>query len=601
LNAPGLLARRRFGPFFLTQFLGALNDNVYKQALISMISFGTISMGGLSAGVAVNLASGLFILPFFLFSATAGQLADRLDKARIIRAVKALEIGIMALAAAGFLSGRFALLLAALALMGVHSTFFGPVKYSILPQHLAPAELVGGNAWVEGGTFLAILIGTIAGGVLAALPDGFTRWVPLATLAVAGLGYLSSRAIPPAPPAAPGLPIGWNLWRETCRIIGQGGADPLVLRSVLAISWFWFYGAVFLAQAPLYAKDYLGGGQPAMVLLLTVFSLGIGAGSAACARLSGARLEPGLVPFGALGLSLFALDMVLGTPAPGVAAAGLVQILGRPASVRLLCDFLMIGVSGGVFIVPLYTLLQVRTAPAQLSRVIAANNILNALFMVVAALMGAGLLALGWRVPQLFALTAVLNLLACAWLCFASPEFLVGCAAWLLARAAGRPRIPGLDAMADRGAVVLLCRRGHPADPLLILAASGRPVRFVMPGALPGHPLLGFLYRRSGLIDPAGADPQAQALQALARGELVCLFLEEAAAAQDGQRLQGLLERLAGSGADAHRAGSVLPLALCRAPGRRTGRVDLRIGPALGTQAASLESLGAALRDLQGA
>lgn len=430
-----LLRQRRFLPFFLTQFLGAFNDNVYKNALVVLLTFHAARYTTLAPGVLVNLCAGLFILPFFLFSATAGQIADKFEKSRLIRLTKLLEIAVMALASAAFALGSLAPMLLCLFLMGAQSALFGPVKYAILPQHLREDELVGGNALVESGTFVAILAGTLTGGVLIALPQGMA-WVSAVVIALAVLGYAASRHIPAAAPAAPGLRINWNPLTETWRNFHFTRGNRTVFLSIVGVSWFWFYGAVFLSQFPAYAKDTLGGDEHAVVLLLTLFSIGIGIGSLLCERLSGGRIELGLVPFGSIGLSLFALDLWWSSPAPGAAAAALTigEVLARGENWRALADLVAIGMFGGFYIVPLYALIQRRSEPAHRSRVIAGNNILNAFFMVIAAAMGAGLLAAGASVPQLFLVTALLNLALAAYLFSQVPEFVQRFAAWLRGR-----------------------------------------------------------------------------------------------------------------------------------------------------------------------
>ena len=392
------------------QFLGAFNDNVFKQALVILITFHAAGFAGLAPEVMVNLAGGLFILPFFLFSATAGQLADKYDKARIIRLVKVLEIAIMVIAAAGFIRHDVVLLLAALCLLGLHSTLFGPVKYAILPQALHEHELVGGNALVETGTSLAILAGTILGGLLIALPSGPGLLVPAVTIGAAALGYAVSRFVPLAPPPQPGLAIDWNPFTETWRNLEFTRRNRTVFLSILGVSWFWFFGALMIAQFPAYAKTWLGGDEGVATALFATLSVGIGVGSLLCERMSGHKVEIGLVPFGSIGLTVFALDLFFATPSiPAATAAGVGAFLAAPGSIRVLVDVALIGLFGGFYIVPLYALIQSRSDRSHQSRIIAGNNILNALFIVAAALVGAGFLALGATVPQLFLLTALLN------------------------------------------------------------------------------------------------------------------------------------------------------------------------------------------------
>ncbi|MEY2632427.1 MAG: hypothetical protein RIR00_1081 [Pseudomonadota bacterium] len=426
-----LLRETRFRPFFLTQFLGAFNDNVFKNALIVLLTFQAGQWTSLAPGVLANLAAGLFILPFFLFSASAGQLADKYDKARLARLVKLLEIGIMLLAGAGFALHSLPLLLTALFLLGLHSTLFGPVKYAILPQHLREDELIGGNALVEAGTFVAILLGTLAGGLLAAQADG-TLWITGFSLLVAIAGYASSRQIPTAPAPMPALRVNPNPFSETWRNIGFARKEKAVFLSILGISWFWLYGALFLAQFPAYARTVLGGDEGAVTLLLTVFTLGIGSGSLACEKLSGHKVEVGLVPLGAVGLSLFGLDFAWASPAmASVQGQPVAALLAAPGTWRLLADLLLLGVFGGFYCVPLYALMQQRSDADFRARIIASNNILNALFMVGGALAAAALLGSGAGIPTLFAWAALANALVAIYIFSVVPEFPRRCLAWL--------------------------------------------------------------------------------------------------------------------------------------------------------------------------
>jgi MFS family permease len=432
MSQSALLRQRRFLPLFVTQFLGALNDNVFKNALVVLLTFQAAGWTTLSPSLLANLAAGIFILPFFLFSATAGELADKYDKARIARLVKLLEILIMLLAGAGFAARSLPLLMTALFLLGCHSTLFGPVKYAILPQHLSQEELVGGNALVEAGTFVAILLGTLLGGLLAAL-EGAGTWIAAVGLAIAVAGYLASLAIPPAPPAVPGLAISRNPLAETWRIMGLARRTPTVFLCIVGISWFWLYGALFLAQFPAYARNVLGGGETTVTLLLAVFTVGIGVGSLACERLSAGRIEPGLVPLGAIGLTLFGFDLAWASPgaAPAGAPLELALVLADAATWRVLADLLLLGVCGGFFIVPLYALIQQRSAPDCRARIIAANNILNALFMVAGALGAAAVLESGWSIPALFGVAAAANGAVALGLFLRAPEFLRRFTAWL--------------------------------------------------------------------------------------------------------------------------------------------------------------------------
>src|SRR5574343_1605012 len=359
-----LLSEQRFRPFFLTQFLGAFNDNLFKNALVVLLTFQAASWTTIDPALLANLAAGIVILPFSLFSARAGQLADKYDKAYLTRLVKVLEIAIMAVALTGFLAHSLAVLLGALFLLGCHSTLFGPVKYALLPQHLHEDELVGGNALVEAGTFVAILLGTLVGGLLAAAEHG-ALWIAAAGLVVALAGYLTSRGVPPAPAPEPGLKVKPNPISETWRNIGFARKDRPVFLAIMGISWFWLYGALFLAQFPAYAKSVLGGGEGTVRLLLATFTVGIGLGSLLCEKLSGKQVEIGLVPFGSIGLTLFGLDLAFASPTvlPAGAPLAIGAVLVQPGMVRVLLALLMLGVFGGFFIVPLYAMMQSRSAP----------------------------------------------------------------------------------------------------------------------------------------------------------------------------------------------------------------------------------------------
>jgi MFS family permease len=420
-----LLREPRFMRLFVTQFLGAFNDNLFKNALVVLLTFKAASWTTLKPELLGNLAAGIFILPFFLFSATAGQLVDKLDKARVARFVKLAEVAIMLLAGIGFATHSFALLMTALFMMGLHSALFGPVKYAILPQHLRANELVAGNALVEAGTFTAILLGTLVGGVLAALDSG-TLWISLAAVSIAIAGYIASRGIPAAPSAIPQLVIRFNPITDTWRCIAQSRQNRDVFIAIIGLSWFWLYGALFLAQFPAYAKNVLGGAESAVTLLLAVFTVGIGVGSLACDRLSRHKVELALVPIGAAGLSLFGLDFALASPTqlPAQTAVPLAQLLGEFGTWRILLDLLLLGVFGGFFCVPLYAQMQARSDEDKRARTIAANNIMNSLFMVGGALGAASLLGGGMSIPNLFLLAAAANTCVAIALFIAAPEFM---------------------------------------------------------------------------------------------------------------------------------------------------------------------------------
>lgn len=430
-NQFALLTARRFLPLFVTQFLGALNDNVLKNAMVILIAFQGARLTSASPSLMINVCAGLFILPFFLFSATSGQLADKHEKSKLIRLIKMMEVGIMIIATVGFTLPSLPWLLLALFLMGVHSTLFGPIKYAILPQHLRENEMIGGNGLIESGTFLAILLGTILGGVLIALGETGAYWTSGVCLIIAILGYLASRAIPHAPAPDPTLSINWNPFTETWRNIAALKQNRAVFLAILGISWFWFYGAIFLSQFPAYAKDTLGGSESVVTLLLALFSIGIGVGSLLCEKLSNHKVEPGLVPLGSIGLTLFAVDLWLASPASSAHGLDLLTFLSRPGSFRVLFDLVMIGVFGGFYCVPLYALMQTRSDESHRSRIIAANNIMNAAFMVVAALLAIALLAYGITVPQIFLITAAINAGIALYIYTVAPEFINRFFSWI--------------------------------------------------------------------------------------------------------------------------------------------------------------------------
>ncbi|MEZ0317273.1 MAG: MFS transporter [Methylophilaceae bacterium] len=435
-NQFSLMRERRFRPFFFTQFLGAFNDNVFKTALITLVAFHAGSLTTLDGATLATLLPGLFILPFFLFSATAGQIADKFEKSRIIRFVKVFEIGIMLFASIGFITHTLWLLVLALFMMGMHSTLFGPVKYAYLPQHLAEKELVGGNGMVEMGSFVAILLGQVLGAWLAMRPAGGEIVTCIAIIALALMGYWVSRGVPNSPAGDPSLKINWNPVTETFRNIRFIWQHQQVWLAIIGISWFWFFGATLLAQFPNLAKDVLGGDESVFILLLTVFSLGIGIGSLLCEKLSRGQVEIGLVPLGAIGLTIFGADLYA-SAANIHAALGAFPIMDYQAFIshathwRLLADIALIGLFGGIYIVPLYALIQTRSEKSHQSRVIAANNILNALFMVISAGFSVLLFKQGLTIPQLFLATALFNIVVTIYLCIRQPEYVRRLLAWV--------------------------------------------------------------------------------------------------------------------------------------------------------------------------
>ncbi len=421
-----LLTTRRFMPMFCTQFLGAINDNIYKNSLVIFIAFTLADQGTINSSILVIMAGGLFILPFFLFSALAGQIADKYEKSVLIRRVKLAEIVIMGLAVVGFVTQSVPVLMTILFCMGAQSAFFGPLKYGILPQHLHTHELTGANGLVQMGTYLAILGGTIIGGVLIAIEGYGVYLVSTLVVATALAGWYASRFIPEAEPADATIQIDWNLLSQTWRILRQSIGEKDTFIAMVAISWFWFLGASYLSLVPTYTRDVLGGDELVATLLLTAFSLGIGSGSLLCERLSRGHIEPGLVPVGALGLTLFAIDLFLvGNPASvGTGVMGPMQFLSGMTNWRIIFDLVCIGFFGGIYIVPLYAMIQNRSIPAFRSRTIAANNILNALFMVVSALLVIGFIKLAMTIPQIYLLIGMLNLLVTGLIFFIFPEYL---------------------------------------------------------------------------------------------------------------------------------------------------------------------------------
>lgn len=530
-----LLGKRRFLPFFVTQALGALNDNLFKQSLILAILY-KLNIEG-DRGIWVNLCALLFIVPFFLFSALAGQFGEKYAKDRLIRLIKLGEIAIMVVAAIGFAFDHLALMLVALFAMGTHSALFGPVKYSILPQTLRPEELVGGNGLVEMGTFLAILAGTIGAGIMLS-SGNYTVIVSLVIIAVAVLGYLASRAIPSAPADTPQLRLNWNIFSESWATLRLGlNQTPAVSRSVVGNSWFWFVGAIYLTQIPAYAKDWLSGDETVVTLILTVFSVGIALGSLLCEKLSGRKVEIGLVPFGSFGLTVFGLLLWWhsGQMPQNIQANDWLGVLGFSQAWWVLLDILGLGVFGGFYIVPLYALIQSRTSESERARVIAANNILNALFMVVSALVTILLLSVaGLTIPELFLVVSLMNIAVNAYIFKIVPEFSMRFLIWLLGHSMYRVQHKHLELIPDEGAALLVCNHVSYVDALLIGGAVRRPIRFVMYYKIYDLPVLNFIFRTAGTIPIAGRwEDEAihdQAFDRIARyladGELVCIFPE---------------------------------------------------------------------------
>jgi 1-acyl-sn-glycerol-3-phosphate acyltransferase len=537
-NQFALLRQRRFAPFFWTQFLGAANDNVFKFAFTVLVTY-RLQVSWLPPALAGLVIGAVFILPFLLFSATAGQLADKYDKARMAQGVKTLELVIMGLGAVGLWTGAVPLLLACIFLLGLHSTVFGPVKFAYLPQHLNDAELTGGNGMVEMGTFVAILLGNVTGGVLIALPEGSLlsgpQAVAVASCALAGLGWLAARFIPATPATAPGLKVNWNPVSETLANLKLAHAKPAVFRSLLGISWMWFFGAVFLSQFPAFAKDVLHGDEHVASLLLVVFSLGVGIGSLLCEMLSRRHVEIGLVPLGAIGMSVFAADLWLASSdLPASALLGVGDFLSAPGRWRVLFDLFALSLSAGLYSVPMYALIQLRSPASHRARIIAANNILNAIFMIASSLIVGALLAAGFSIPQVFGLLALLNAVVAGYIFVLVPEYLLRFIAWVLTHFVYRFSVRGEQHIPTTGAAVLVCNHVSFVDAVLLMAASPRPIRFMMDHRIFKVPVLGWLFKLVKAIpvapraeDPAAYDAAfAAAEQVLAEGELLGLFPE---------------------------------------------------------------------------
>ena len=530
-----LLGKKRFLPFFLTQLLGAFNDNIFKQSLILAILFKISSSA--DKDLLVNLCALLFILPFFLFSALGGQFGEKFAKDSLIRKIKFAEIIIMLLGAVGVVIGNLPLMLAVLFAMGTQSALFGPVKYSILPQHLEEQELVGGNALVEMGTFLAILAGTIGAGIIMA-SSAYAHIVAVAVVLVAILGYLASRGIPAASAAMPQLKLDWNILRQSWATMKLGlGQRPAVSRSMVGNSWFWFLGAVYLTQIPAYAKEWLYGDESVVTLILTVFSVGIALGSMLCERMSGHKVEIGLVPFGSIGLTLFGILLWWfsgGFPEAAVAHDWL-AVLSYGQAWWILGSILGIGLFGGFYIVPLYALIQSRTVEHERARVIAANNILNALFMVISAIVSILFLSVAeLSIPQLFLTISLMNIAVNSYIFKIVPEFTMRFMIWLLSHSMYRVEHKGLEAIPDEGAAVLVCNHVSFVDALLIGGAVRRPVRFVMYYKIYNLPVLNFIFRTAGTVPIAGRNEDLLIYDAafkkiaeyLRNGEVVCIFPE---------------------------------------------------------------------------
>ncbi|QWT19314.1 MFS transporter [Bacillus sp. NP157] len=529
-----LLGKRRFAPFFWTQALGAFNDNAFRNAMVMLVAF-QMALPDSEVSLYTNLAPALFILPYFLFSATAGQVAEKFEKTRIIRYVKLFEIAAMVIAAIGFHTHHISLLLVVLFLMGVHSTVFGPIKYSILPQALERSELVGGNALVETGTQLAMLVGMIVGNSLMLIAGYGTLAASLTTIGIAATGYLVSRAIPAAPATAPDLRFNWNPLSETWRVLKLTHEDRAVFNAVLGISWFWFFGTVMIAQLPNYTRHVLGGDGSVNTLVLTLFSLGTGIGSLLCEKMSRKRVEIGLVPMGAFGLTVFAIDLYFARPEVAAGASlSWTAFLGVHGAWRAALDLTLIGAFAGFYVVPLFAFVQSRAPRERLSRIIAGNNIVNALLICIASGFGIGLTAMGLDTPTIFLITGVVNIAVAVYIFTLVPEFMMRFITWVLVNTLYRVRVDGLKNVPDEGAAVVVCNHVSFMDPLILMACVRRPMRFVMYYKIFNIPVLNFIFRTAKAIPIAGRNEDPALMErafelideALAEGEVVCIFPE---------------------------------------------------------------------------
>lgn len=537
-----LLGERRFLPFFLTQFLGALNDNLYKNGLTVFIAFMSAAISQTESNNLVNIAAGLFILPFFLFSTIAGQLADKYEKSWLISRIKLLEILIMLCAGLAFYLDSMSMLIGLLFLMGTQSALFGPVKYSLLPQMLKQDELVGGNALVSFGTFIAILFGLIAGVLITSIENTGTYWLSLAVLCMAVLGFLISLKIPSAPSASPELKIDFHLLRQFKQSFHHARVNQSVFYSIMGISWFWFLGITYVTQLPNFVRYELGGNEQVYVMLLALFSIGIGAGSFTCERLSGRIVEIGLVPIGSLGLTLFGIDIYFThVEVVGSELMNPTAFMSEANNMRVMFDIFMLGAFGGFYIVPLFALVQQRSEEKKRARIIAANNVLNALFMVLATAFSLFALSSGLNIAQLFLVIALMNAAVAAWIFTLVPEFIMRLFVWVMIHLFYRVKKTDLDKIPDSGPCVLVCNHVSFIDALILAGCVRRPIRFVMYHKIFNIPLLSFIFKTAQAIPIAGARENPELMQqafdkvstALQEGEVVCIF-PEGKITQDG-------------------------------------------------------------------
>jgi 1-acyl-sn-glycerol-3-phosphate acyltransferase len=582
-NQFALLGQRRFAPFFWTQFAGAANDNLFKFAFTVMVTY-QLSVSWMQPAMAGLVIGALFILPFLLFSATSGQVTDKFDKTKVIRFVKNLEIGIMALAALGFSTANVPVLLACTFFMGLHSTLFGPVKFAYMPQVLSERELTGGNGMVEMGTFVAILAGQVIGGLLVAIPQVGPTYVAIGCVAVALLGRVIAQFIPSVPATDPHLKINWNPVTETIRNLKLAHGNIVVFRSLLGISWMWFFGAVFLSQFPSFAKEVLHGSAQVASLLLVVFSIGIAIGSLLCETLSRRHVEIGLVPLGAIGMSIFSIDLYFasrGLPVSSELSVG--QFMAISAHWRVMADLALLSLFAGLYSVPMYALIQLRSQPTHRARIIAANNILNALFMIASSVIAGALLGAHFTIPQIFLFTGLANAVVAFYIFMLVPEYFLRFIAWVLSRFVYRFKVVGDQHIPAEGAAILTCNHVSFIDAVLLMAASPRPIRFVMDHRIFQIPVLGWMFKLAKAIPiaPKSEDPLAyerafaDAQKVLNEGDLLAIF-PEGGITKDGtlQEFKGGIMKILETAKAQGMEPPVIPMALTNLWGSFFSRVE---------------------------
>lgn len=525
---------RRFWPLFWTQFLGALNDNFFKNALVILITYRAIDLWGMNSSTLVAFAGGIFILPFFLFSATAGQLADKYEKADVIRVTKITELLVMVIAAIGFWQDNFQLLMVVLFLMGTQSAFFGPLKYGIIPSLVHEDELVPANAAVSMGTFLSILIGTIAGGAVANFQNYVTP-VAIGILGFAALGILTSLPIKHTGQRVKDLKVDWTFFRPTLQVLAITRKKKEVFRSVLGISWFWFFGAAILSVLPAYCKDVVYGDGKVGTMFLAMFTIGMGLGSFITERLSGKRVEVGMVPVACLGMSLFMLDLFWVGHTWQIQPVTLFTVeefLAMPAGVRALFDLFMISVCGGCYIVPQYTYVQEGSDREELSRTIAGNNIWNSLFMVVAAVGVMLMSPLG--IPTILLCLALVNGLVSFLSYLSYTEFTLRFWVMILTRFFYKIEVEGEENFPLSGPIVVASNHVSFIDWAFISGISPRPVRWLVDHRYYYQPGLLFWFKHGKLIPIATNKESPEILkmafegvsQTITEGKVIGVFPE---------------------------------------------------------------------------